>query len=276
MAAGWTLFFLHFVGLLVAAPLAWVVHRFFSPSSVQPFVLEMPRYKVPQIRSLLLRMWENGREFLVRAGTVILAFSVIIWALLYFPRNDAVEERVTEKMVAEVAAEGALSPEAALARIRTEGTPLAAEFERRVEAAWLADSYLGRFGHWVQPVFAPAGFDWKITVGVISSFPAREVIISTLGIIYQLGPEVDEETVGLREKLAAERWPAGPLQGTPVFTLPVVFAVLVFFALCLQCGATVAVIAKELTWGYAIASFVGMTVLAWVSAVAVYQIGSLL
>jgi len=276
MAAGWALFFFHLLGVLVAAPLAWVVHRFFARSTVQPFVLEMPQYKVPHVRNLFVRMWESGREFLLRAGTVILAFSVVIWALLYFPRNDSVEREVTAGFAAEVAAAESVSPAEAESLLAAPDSAYAAELENRLEAAWLEDSYLGRFGHWVQPVFAPAGFDWKITVGVLSSFPARELIISTLGIIYQLGPEVDEESVGLREKLAREQWTSGPREGTPIYTLPVVFAVLVFFALCLQCGATVALIGKELNVWYAIGSFVGMTVLAWVAAVLVYQVGNLL
>ena len=276
MAAGWALFFFHILGVLVSAPLAWVVHRFFAPSTVQPFILEMPQYKVPHVRNLFVRMWESGREFLLRAGTVILAFSVVIWALLYFPRNESVEREITDRFAVEVAAAESVPVGEAKALVTDPDGAFADALGNRLEAAWLEDSYLGRFGHWVQPVFAPAGFDWKITVGVLSSFPARELIISTLGIIYQMGPEVDEESVGLRERLARERWTSGPREGSPIYTLPVVFAVLVFFALCLQCGATVALIVKELNVWYAIGSFAGMTVLAWVAAVLVYQVGNVL
>jgi ferrous iron transport protein B len=99
------------------------------------------------------------------------------------------------------------------------------------------------------------------------------VIISTLGIIYRLGTDLDEESEAMREVMANERWTTGPLTGRPVFTVPVVLSIMVFFALCMQCGATVAVIAKELNWRWAAASFVGMTALAWIAAVAVYQIG---
>jgi len=111
---------------------------------------------------------------------------------------------------------------------------------------------------------------------VLSSFPAREVIIATMGIIYNLGADVDEGSDDLRSILASEKWRDGPRAGQPVYTLPVVFALMVFFALCMQCGATVAVIARELSWSWAIGSFVTMTVLAWVAAVLVYQIGSFL
>jgi len=260
VVAGWTLFILHFVGLAVALPLAWVMNRFILHTPSQPFLLEFSGYKIPHARNVLLKMWEGGREFILRAGTVILAFSVVIWALLYFPRPPEVAEQVEAEYIA------------------VEGVPVTAEAEQllsnRIDTAYVEQSYLGRFGKWVQPVFAPAGFDWKITVGVLSSFPAREVIIATLGIIYSLGDEVDEESDGLRERMAAQVWTEGPLKGTPVFTIPVVLAILIFFALCAQCGATIAVIARQIGWRWAGISFCTMTVLAWTAAVLVYQIGS--
>lgn len=277
MAAGWALFFMHFVGLLVSAPLAWLAYRFAGRDLTEPFILEMPDYKIPHVRNLLIRMWESGREFLVRAGTVIFAFSVIIWALLFFPRSESVENEVTRQVAAEWAAESpGMTVGAAEAALRSGTSPVEESYQNRLEAAWMEDSYMGRFGHWVQPIFAPAGFDWKITVGVLSSFPARELIVSTLGIIYNMGPEVDEESAGLREKIASEKWQSGPHAGQPIYSMPVVWAVMIFFALCMQCGATVVVIAKELNKWYALGSFVGMTVLAWVGAVLVYQVGMLL
>jgi len=130
---------------------------------------------------------------------------------------------------------------------------------------------MGRFGKFVQPVFAPAGYDWKITVGVLASFPAREVIISTLGITYALGGEVDEESKDLRDAFKNAKWESGPRMGEPVYNLAVALSIMVFFALCMQCGATLAVIAKELNCGWALASFCGLTIIAWLAAVAVYQ-----
>jgi len=276
MVAGWTLFLLHFVGLAVAAFLAWISQRLFSSKTITPFVLEMPQYKVPQLRNIFIRVWGSGREFIVRAGTVIFAFSILIWALLYFPHSESVSEAVEDDMVRELVVTEGLNQVEAMALLKESGTPAAIEFENRLQASYREDSYLGRFGHFVQPVFAPAGFDWKLTVGVLSSFPARELVISTLGIIYQLGPDVDAESQSLRNRIVNEKWPSGSRVGQSVYTMPVVLAVLVFFALCLQCGATVAIIAKELNGWIALGSFVGMTVLAWVAAVAVYQIGTLI
>lgn len=272
IVAGWALFLMHFVGAAVAMPLAWFMNRCVLKIKAQPFILEMPEYHVPTLRNVTIRMWERGREFVIRAGTVILAFSVIIWALLYFPRASD----VAEKARAEFIAENSLAiPAQELDQALTDPeSPLAQKLDHRIEAAYIEQSYLGQFGKAVQPVFDPAGFDWKITVGVLSSFPAREVIIATLGIIYNLGSDVDEGSEDLRSILANEKWHDGPRKGQPIFTLPVVIGLMVFFALCMQCGATVAVIAKELNWKWALASFSSMTFLAWLAAVLIYQIGS--
>ncbi len=272
LVAGWTLFAMHFVGAAVAMPLAWFLNRCVLGIKAQPFILEMPDYRVPALRNVVLRMWERGREFVIRAGTVILAFSIIIWALLYFPRPESVADQTREAFVA--AASQNLPAAEVTSALEDPESDLSLRLAHYVDAAYIEQSYLGRFGKTVQPIFDPAGFDWKITVGVLSSFPAREVIIATLGIIYNLGAEVDEGSDDLRSTLARETWQSGPRAGQPVYTLPVVLALMVFFALCMQCGATVAVIAKELNWGWAIGSFFVMTALAWVAAVLIYQIGS--
>jgi len=272
IAAGWTLFGMHFVGLALALPFAWVLNKFFLKIKPQPFILEMPEYRVPTLRNTFHRMWERGREFVVRAGTVILAFSIIIWALLSFPKDPAAEEKTTQDFIAR--AEAAVSPEAVRAELENPDSKLSTQLAHRLDSAQIEQSFLGRFGRAVQPVFEPAGFDWKITVGVLSSFPAREVIIATLGIIYNLGADVSEGSEDLRSVLINEKWTSGTRAGTPVYTVPVVIGIMVFFALCMQCGATVAIIARELDWRWATFSFFGMTALAWLSAVVIYQIGS--
>lgn len=250
--AGLTLFAMHFVGLAVAIPVAWGLNKFVLGTKPHPFLLEMPPYRAPRLRDIIWRMWERAREFLMRAGTVIVAMTIVIWALVYFPRPETLRETIQATAAAE-------SPELV---------------DQRVEAAYIEQSYLARLGKLVQPIFAPAGFDWKITVGVLASFPAREVIIATLGTIYGIGADVDEESANLRGTLASDLWTHGSLAGKPVFTVPVALAIMVFFALCLQCGATVAVIAKESNWGWAIFSFCYMTFLAWVGAVLTYQFGT--
>jgi ferrous iron transport protein B len=251
--AGITLLAAHVVGLAVAIPVAWSMNKFVLRTRPQPFLLEMPPYRLPRLRDIFWRMWERAREFLVRAGTVIVAMTIIIWALVYFPRPPEVREQT-------VASLSALNDQAAV--------------ERAVAAAYLEQSYLARAGRAVQPLFAPAGFDWKITVGVLASFPAREVIIATLGTIYGIGHDADEDSGDLRSALARDLWTHGARTGQAVFTVPVALAVMVFFALCLQCGATVAVMAKEAGWGWAVFGFFYMTAFAWLGAVLTYQVGT--
>ncbi len=245
------LFGMHALGFVLAGPIAFALNKLWFGTHRTPFIMEMPPYRVPALRDVALRMWDRGLTFLKTAGTVIFAMSVVIWALSYFPRPADLEQRVVAEM---------------------QGQPdvTEADIEHGVDATYLEQSYLGRFGKAIQPVFAPAGFDWKITVGVVSSFPAREVIISTLGITYALGGDVNEEDAGLIETMRASTWP----DGSPVFTVPVAMAIMVFFALCLQCGATVAIIARESSWKWAVFAFVYMTVLAWVGAVVTYQVGT--
>jgi ferrous iron transport protein B len=245
--AGAALFAMHLLGLVVAIPIAFFINRFLLRLRSLPFILEMPPYRRPAARSVFLRMYRSGAEFVVRAGTVIFAFSIVIWALTYFPRPAAVEAE----------ARRAQPPGAEPGQV-----------ERAVKSAYLEQSLMGRFGQAVQPAFAPAGFDWKITVAVLAAFPAREVLVSTLGILY--AEEGAEDDPGLRARMAAAAWP----DGKPVYTPLVAAAVMVFFAFCLQCGSTVAVIARESSWKWAGFAFAYMTGLAWLGAVLVYQVGT--
>ncbi|MBC8189292.1 MAG: ferrous iron transport protein B [Puniceicoccaceae bacterium] len=271
--AGATLFAMHFVGALVAAPFAWVLNKTVNRGrKPTPFVMELPHYRVPQVKLIIFRMYESGKEFVVRAGTVIFAMTIIIWALLYFPRPPELQDQFATEYITRISQN---STPGIAASIELDANQ-SSELERQLAARYLEQSYMGRFGKFVQPIFEPAGYDWKITVGVLASFPAREIIVSTLGITYALGGEVDEASDDLRKTLSHAKWETGPRAGEPVFNIPVALSIMVFFALCMQCGATLAVIAKELNWRWAAVSFIALTSLAWLAAVLVYQIGTLL
>jgi len=265
--AGITLFAMHFIGVLFAAPIAWLLNQVLNKGHRQrPYLMELPPYRAPNPGTFFGRIYESGREFVVHAGTIIFAMTVIIWALLYFPRPEQVADKVRKDF--ETTFSEYSEPLGYTDAIQ-------AKLESQIDAAYLEQSYLGRFGKFVQPAFELAGYDWKITIGVLASFPAREVIISTLGIIYALGGEVDEESNDLRNNLGQTKWESGSRAGQPVFNIPVALSIMVFFALCMQCSATVAVIAKELNWNWAIGSFFVITAIAWLAAVLVYQIGML-
>ena len=241
---------MHCVGLLFAVPTAFVLTRLVLKVKPQPFVLELPRYQMPKPRDVLWRMWQNAAEFVSKAGTVIFAITIIVWALSYFPRDAAVAERIK-----------AANPTAAEEVVKA-----------KVQAAYVEQSYMGRFGKAVQPVFDPLGFDWKITVGVLASFPAREVIVSTLGVTYSVGEGAEADSQQLRKAMQDAKWSEGPRAGSPIFSLAAVLALMVFFALCSQCGPTIATLAQETGgWKWAAGSFLYMTTLAWIVAMLVYQ-----
>lgn len=232
------------VGVVVAAPISWLLRRHVLPGPPASFVMELPSYKRPRLRAVAQRMLSAGRKFLVSAGTLILVVNLLVWTLGYFPRSATTEQRVRSVAAAE----------------RWDD----ARVEQELAGAYLRESYLGRLGHAIEPVVRPLGWDWRIGMAVIASFPAREVVIGTLGTIFNLGAEEDESSETLRESLAAATWPDG---ATPLFTLPVALSIIVFFALCMQCASTLVVMAREtrsLVWPAG--SLVGMTALAYAAA----------
>lgn len=286
---------MYLVGVVVAAAIAFVCKRFFWREKSGDFFLELPSYKWPSFRLVVYRMWERGREFIKRAGTVILAMTIIIWAANYFPRNDAlvsqqlaeqtrllssIEQRHSELSQQEETTEPASlksAPEQSDNDEPLAGDPqlLAlenqlAEVRNQIGAIRQENSYLGQAGKWIEPVVRPLGWDWKIGCAVLASFPAREVVVATLGVLYRVG-EADEESVELQNALQAETWADS---GEPIFNIPVALSVMVFFALCSQCASTLAVIYHEThSWFWPVVSFVYMTILAYVGAFIVYQVG---
>ena len=249
---GLTLFVMYTLGLIVAPPVALLLKRTILRGESVPFLLELPPFKIPAWRVVFFRMYDRSLAFLRRAGTIILATTILIWALSYYPTQPHLTE--------EFRARSATATPEEQARLATEEAGIR-----------LRESYLGQAGHAIEPLVRPLGWDWKIGMATLASFPAREVIIAALGTIYNLGNEQSEESVELRSAMQAERWP----DGRPVYTPIVALSVMVFFALCCQCGATLATIKRETgSWGYAAFTFVYMTSLAYLGALVVYQVGS--
>ena len=249
-----TLFAFYCLGALVAIPVAWLLKRTLLKGDPPPFLLELPSYKTPDLRTVMLRVYHSSRAFVVRAGSLILATTIAMWALAYFPRSEAVVER--HQIERQAVAPAALD-----------------SLAKRQAAELVENSYLGQAGHWVAPAVRPLGWDWRIGMAVIASFPAREVIISALGTIYSLGAGEDEGSESLRATLAAATWP----DGRPIYTLAVALSIMVFFALCAQCLSTLVVIKKETgSYGWSLFSFGYMTTLAYIGALATYQVGTAL
>jgi ferrous iron transport protein B len=223
-------------------------------------------------RVVLSQVVTASRAFVVMAGTVIFAASMLIWLTSYYPRPAEIHA-AHEAQRAAVTAAGTAADEARLA------------IDAHEASAYLEQSWLATSGKAVQPVFGLAGFDWRTTVGILAAFPARELIVPTLGILYSVGDvdpgvygldELDhagERPDGLREALRESKRPDGSVAFSPLSAL----ALMIFFALCSQCAATLAAIRRETrSWAWPTFTFVYMTAFAWIAAVATYQIGTAL
>jgi ferrous iron transport protein B len=269
------------VGVAVAALVAFVLSRTLFRGQPQPFVMELPSWRWPRWEVVLERVREAAWSFLKNAGTLIVAVSIVVWALASYPRQErAIEAEVkADRVVLEerLAALPAVDPDRAelAAELSALDTPAGLEAARRGAAQ--RQSFLGRAGRFIEPVVKPLGWDWRLGCAAIASFPAREVVLGTLGVIYNLGdidPGADEAASALVRRLRAATW-----DGTnkKVFTLPVALSIMVFFALCAQCASTLVVIGKETgSRLWPVVAFTYMTVLAWLGAFATYQLGSLL
>ncbi len=260
---GLTLFAVYSIGILVAIPVSWLLKRTLLRGETPPFLLELPTYKWPHWRTVGRKVYVQGLEFLRRAGTIIFAIVVIVWALAYFPHSGAIGQSYAAKREA-LESSSLPAPER---EVRL------AQLEREEDGAYLQNSFFGRMGHAIEPVVRPLGWDWRIGMAAIASFPAREVVIATLGTTFFLGGDVDESSDELRDVLRDAKRADGQL----LFTIPVALSIMVFFALCCQCGATLVMIRREthsirwplFTFGY-------MTVLAYFGAFCAYQFTTML
>ena len=270
---GIVLFGMSSLGALVAVPVAWLLSKTFFKGETSPFVMELPSYKWPSARIVLARVYDRSKAFVVRAGTLIFATTILVWAAAYFPA-DHTELHQLETQVEQLQVQAAEPTQEPGNResIEQELEELSTR-QNHLSAALIEASFLGQAGHAIEPVVRPLGWDWKIGVGVLASFPAREVIISTLGTIYSLGGEVDEESDGLKDRLRASRHE----DGTPVYNVVVACSIMVFFALCAQCASTLMIIRRETnSWLWPAFTFAYMTGLAYVGALLTYQAGMLL
>ena len=270
---GLTLVGLYVLGIVTAVLVALVLKRGVFRGCTPTFVMELPSYKWPSPRTVLYRVTQRGWLFIRCAGTLILLVSMIVWAALYYPHDPAAVEslvRQSETLEAELDKLDQSDPR------RAEIGRSLAQLDNEITGEYQRQSYLGKAGRAIEPVVKPLGWDWRIGCAVIASFPAREIVVATMGVIYNLGEEVDLESeegqTRLRQRIKSATW-----DGTdrPVFTVPVALSIMVFFALCAQCAATLAAIRRETnSWRWPLITFTYMTTLAYIGAFLTYQIGT--
>lgn len=254
---------MYLLGIVTAIIVAFILKRTILNAPPPPFLMELPPYRMPNIRTVVQNMLTRAWLFLKRAGTVILAISIVLWALMYFPRHEQPSAGDQKEEAAVAVAEPSIAASNDDAAIPT-------EMEAAAESEQVKNSYAGRLGHLIEPAIEPLGFDWKIGVALIASFAAREVLVSTLSIIYSVGKEENEESQTL---IAAIR-SAKRDDGRPVWTPLTALTLMVFFVLAMQCMSTVAVVRRETnSWSWPLFMIVYMTGLAYLVSFATYQIG---
>ncbi len=285
------------LGIVAAVVTAMIFKRTFLKGMPSSFILEMPTYKSPQWSIVARQVWTNASQFLRKAGTIIFALSVILWALAYYPRlpeskSASVAAAARVKSLADQIAAERLLPGSHIARLNGEsdqewiaqltpwlgGSGAVEEKQRRaaddaVAAAQSEYSFAGRFGHALEPVIRPLGYDWKMGVGLVAAFAAREVFVSTESIVYATGDVEEGGTRPLSEAMRVDRHS----DGSPVWSPLVAVSLLIWFVLAMQCMSTVAVVRRETGgWAWPIFMIVYMNGLAYVVCLAVFQLGSLI
>jgi len=240
------------LGITVAIIVAFILKRTLLKAPPPPFLMELPPYRVPNLRSVFQNMITRAWLFVKRAGTVILAISIILWALMYFPRVQPSAPADT--------------PQTAV--VEQQAAPAESDASYQLE-----HSFAGMLGHTIEPVIRPMGFDWKTGVALIASFAAREVIVSTLGIIYNVGNDQNEQS----ETLVSAIRGAKKDDGSPAWTPLTALSLMVFFVLAMQCMSTLAVVRRETnSWRWPLLMVTYMTGLAYVAATITYQGGKAL
>lgn len=242
---------MYFLGFFMALISAWLMKYVIKAKEKSYFIIEMPSYKVPLFKNVFYTVWEKTKEFVLGAGKIILALSVILWFLGTHGPSETfgqAESIITEKHINDNLTEAQLADEIAGYQLET--------------------SYIGKIGQTIQPVFAPLGYDWKVSIAVLTSFAAREVFVGNLATLYNIGSSGEDEDMIIGKMRTQVRE-----DGSPMFTLGTGVSLLLFYAFAMQCISTIAITRKETnSWKWTIVQVVFMTVLAYISAMLAYQI----
>ena len=266
--AGTVLFSIYLLGILIAISAALVFKKTIFRSEEVPFVMELPPYRIPTMRSTVKHMWLKGSQYLQKMGGVILVAVILIWALEYYPKNTTYTKPY-DRLIAE---QNELLSQAPKAATADSINLVISSLETMKASEHQANSYLGQLGKFIEPVIKPLGFDWKMGVSLLSGVAAKEIVVSTLGVLYQENKDHDK----LAEKLRTEKHTSGENVGKPVFTPITALAFLVFILIYFPCIAVIAAIKKESgSWKWAAFTIAYTTGLAWLMAFITFQVGTI-
>jgi ferrous iron transport protein B len=268
---GLTMLTMYLLGIVVALLMAWLFKKTLLKGETPMLIMELPPYKRPLLRVILRHMWERSKLFLRRAGTVILGINILLWFLATYPHTAGTSTASgSQRTHLKAQIVQAPSPEQ-VASLRARLDAL----DNQVAGEKLRRSFAGRLGRLIEPVIAPLGFDWKMGIGIITSFAAREVFVSTMSTVYNVGrtEPTPSSTSTLAQTLQAQKKP----DGTPVYTPLTAVTLMVFYVFALQCVSTVAIVRRETnSWKWPFFQWLYMGILAWGLAFITRFVGQLL
>jgi ferrous iron transport protein B len=262
--AGNMIFMLYMVGIVFSMLMSVLFKKTLFKNSEAPFVMELPIYRNPGIRVILRHMWTKGEHYLKKMGGVILVASLVIWALGYFPRNVEYSKDYQQL----ITLEKQNGPEQSASQITL--------LKQQMESERQLHSYIGRLGKAIEPVIRPLGFDWKMGISLVTGFAAKEIVVSTMAVLYQADMEAGEGSASLQQRLRDQVYADGPRAGTPVFTHLTGISFLLFVLFYLPCVAVIAAVGRESgSWKWAAFVLFYTTAIAWTASFVVNQLGIL-
>jgi ferrous iron transport protein B len=275
--AGHVIFMLYMVGVGFSLLMSMLFKNTLFRNREAPFVMELPVYRNPGIRVILRHMWRKGVHYLKKMGGVILIASVVIWALGYFPRDVAYSKDFKTLINQEERNRDMYTRMESMEDFRASEERLSALYQER-ESERQERSYIGQLGRAIEPVIRPLGFDWKMGISLVSGFAAKEIVVSTMGVLYQADRDQQQnETVSLQTKIREQVYHSGPRAGEPVFTPLVGISFLLFVLFYLPCVAVIAAVGRESgSWKWAGFVLFYTTAIAWLASFLVYQVGTVL
>jgi ferrous iron transport protein B len=263
--AGNVIFLLYMIGVVFSMLISILFKNILFKNKEAPFVMELPVYRNPGIKLIVRHMWSKGAHYLKKMGGVILLASLVIWALGYFPR-EVEYSRDFELLISQELEKGADT-----------SSPIVLDYQRQMESERQLNSFIGRLGVAIEPVIRPLGFDWKMGISLVTGFAAKEIVVSTMGVLYQADTQDGiYESVSLQQRISQQKYSSGPKAGTNVFTPLAGMSFLLFVLFYLPCVAVIAAVGRESgSWRWAGFVLFYTTAIAWTVSFVVYQVGSL-
>ncbi len=256
---------LYLIGIIFAFITAQILNKTVFKNKETPFVMELPAYRLPTFRNIVYHMWDKTQHYLKKIGSVVLIGVIIIWALEYFPRKTEKSQYFANE-ISIIQNNSKLDETEKEYQIET--------IKQELESNRLTNSYLGRIGKGIQPALQPLGFDWKMSISLLAGLPAKEIIVSTMGVLYQSNDS--ESTVNLQNKIQNEHHKTEKLKGQKVFVTPSILSFLIFILIYFPCFGVIATIKSESgSWKWAAFTVIYTTLLAWVAAFVVFNVSSL-